>query len=144
MTVPSNFCWRKTTFKIICSILILFFPSLFRVNWKEWQEYFTNESECFFDHITFILFLQWQIRTLCIQFRICAQKNIDVTLKKGNYSTVKLLLSKGAEMKLCNNDGIRPLYLHVACKNWHNSTIQLLLSKEAELFFGKIKPVISA
>lgn len=45
--------------------------------------------------------------------------------------TVNLLLSKKAEINLCNDDGISPLF--EACQKDHSSTVQLLLSKGAEI-----------
>ncbi|XP_065924577.1 uncharacterized protein [Magallana gigas] len=45
--------------------------------------------------------------------------------------TINLLLSKNAEINLCNEDGISPLF--VACQKNHSSTVQLLLSKGAKI-----------
>lgn len=45
--------------------------------------------------------------------------------------TINLLLSKKAEINLCNDDGISPLF--EACQKDHSSTVQLLLSKGAEI-----------
>lgn len=45
--------------------------------------------------------------------------------------TINLLLSKNAEINLCNDDGISPLF--VACQTDHSSTVQLLLNKGAKI-----------
>ncbi|XP_052704012.1 uncharacterized protein LOC128180166 [Crassostrea angulata] len=45
--------------------------------------------------------------------------------------TVRLLLIKGAEINLCNENGASPLL--IACQNGHDSTVQLLLSKGAAI-----------
>eukprot|EP00105_Crassostrea_gigas_P036826 XP_019920974.1 PREDICTED: uncharacterized protein LOC105323896 [Crassostrea gigas] len=45
--------------------------------------------------------------------------------------TVQLLLSNGADINLCNEDGYSPLY--IACQTGHDSTVQLLLSNGADI-----------
>ncbi|XP_052695777.1 serine/threonine-protein phosphatase 6 regulatory ankyrin repeat subunit C-like, partial [Crassostrea angulata] len=45
--------------------------------------------------------------------------------------TVKVLLSNGADINLCDKDGASPL--HGACENGHDSTLQLLLNNGANI-----------
>lgn len=45
--------------------------------------------------------------------------------------TINVLLSKNAEINLCNNNGTSPLY--IACQEGHDSTVQLLVSNGARI-----------
>lgn len=45
--------------------------------------------------------------------------------------TVQILLSNGADINLCTESGVSPLY--IACYNGHKSTVRLLLSNAAEI-----------
>ncbi|XP_052678162.1 ankyrin repeat and KH domain-containing protein mask-like [Crassostrea angulata] len=47
------------------------------------------------------------------------------------YKTVQLLLSNGADINLCREDGASPLY--IACLKGHDRTVKLLLSNGADI-----------
>ncbi|XP_055998791.1 ankyrin-1-like [Ostrea edulis] len=46
-------------------------------------------------------------------------------------ATIQCLLTNGADINLCNNDGLSPLF--IACHNGHDSTVKLLLNNGANI-----------